>query len=72
MSYKVHIEVGKGKNKAVTESIPLTNKKRVCNYIKRSPLVNSNTKIRVKNLKTRKTTIGTQHKFCSKFNKIEY
>lgn len=38
MAYKVRIEVGKGKNKAVTESIPLPNKKRVCDYIKRSPL----------------------------------
>ena len=70
--YKVRIEVGKGKNKAVTESIPLPNKKRVCNYIKRSPLVRSNTKIKVTNLKNKKIHIGTQSKFCSKFRKNKY
>lgn len=64
MAYKVRIEVGKGKNHSVTESIPLPNKKRVCSYIKRSPLVKSNTQVKVKNLRTGKTTIGTQSKFC--------
>jgi len=66
MSYKVRIEVGKGKNRAVTESIPIP-KKKVCGYIKRSPLVKSNTKVRVTNLLTHRTTIGTQGRFCSKF-----
>ena len=66
MTYKVRIEVGKGKNRAVTESIPLPNKKRVCDYIKRSPLVRSNTKVKVTNLRTNKLTIGTQSKFCSR------
>ena len=64
MTYKVRIEVGKGKNHAVTERIPLPNKKRVCNYIKRSPLVKSNTKIKVTNLRTKKITFGTQSTFC--------
>ena len=64
MAYKVRIEVGKGKNRAVTESIPLPNKQRVCNYIKRSPLVRSNTKVKVKNLRTGKVEVGTQSKFC--------
>ena len=64
MAYKVRIEVGKGKNKTVTESISLPTKKRVCNYIKRSPLVRSNTKVKVTNLRTNKSTIGTQSKFC--------
>lgn len=64
MPYKVRIEVGKGKNKAVTESIPLPNKKRVCNYIRRSPLVKSNTKIKVKNLRNNKTITGTEGRFC--------
>jgi hypothetical protein len=68
MTYKVRIEVGKGKNKAITESIPL-NKARVCNYIKRSPLVKSNTKVKVTNVRTGKILIGTQYKFCSKFTK---
>jgi len=66
MAYKVRVEVGKGKNKAVTESIPLPNKQRVCNYIKRSPLVRSNTNIKVKNLRTGKVTTGTQSKFCGR------
>jgi len=66
MSYKVRIEVGKGKNKSVTESIPLPNKKRVCAYIKRSPLVKSNTQVKVTDLKNDKTEIGTQFHFCRK------
>ena len=68
MPYKVRVEVGKGKNKAVTESIPLL-KKRVCSYIKRNPLVKSNTKVKVTNTQTGKTQIGTQSKFCSRFRK---
>ena len=64
MTYKVRIESGKGKNQSITESIPLPNKQRVCNYIKRSPLVKSNTKIKVTNLQTKKVSIGTQSKFC--------
>ena len=44
MAFKVRIEVGKGKNRSVSESIPLPNKKRVCSFIKRSPFVKSNTK----------------------------
>jgi hypothetical protein len=70
MSYKVRIEVGKGKNRTVTESIPLS-KKRVCSYIKRSPLVKSNTRVKVTNLKTHRTTTGTQGKFCSKFRSFK-
>lgn len=68
MTYKVLVEVGKGKNKAVTESIPLPSKDRVCNYIKRNPLVKSNTKVKVTNLNTKKVTIGTQAKFCIRRN----
>lgn len=64
MTYKVRVEVGKGKNHSVTESIPLPSKDRVCNYIKRSPLVKSNTKVKVTNLQTGKVTVGTQAKFC--------
>ena len=63
MSYIVRIEVGKGKNKAVSQSIPLPNKKRVENFIKRSPLVKSNTKIKLKNTRTKKITTGTIGKF---------
>lgn len=64
MTYKVRIEVGKGKNKAITESIPLPNMDRVCNYIKRSPLVRSNTKVKVTDLRTKKVHIETRSKFC--------
>lgn len=72
MSYKVRIEVGKGKNRAVTESIALPNKKRVCAYIKRSPLVKSNTTVKVTNLSNGRVTTGKQHKFCSKLREIDY
>ncbi|HEY0087317.1 MAG TPA: hypothetical protein VGB37_00645 [Candidatus Lokiarchaeia archaeon] len=72
MAYKVRVEVGKGKNRAVTESISLPSKKRVCNYIKRSPLVKSNTNVKVTNLSNGKVTIGTQSKFCSKIRKVDF
>lgn len=72
MAYIVRVEVGKGKNKAITQSISLPNKKRVCNYIKRNPLVRSNTSVKVTNLITKKSYIGTQGKFCNKFSKIKY
>ena len=63
MTYIVRVEVGKGKNKAITQSIPLPNKKRVSNYIKRNPLVRSNTDIKVKNTRTKKTVTGKQSRF---------
>ena len=72
MSYTVFIQSGKGKNKATMGSIHLPSKKRVCNYIKRNPLVKSNTKIEVKNLKNNKTIYGTQSQFCNKFRKMEW
>ncbi len=67
MTYKVRIEVGRGKNKSVTESIPLSNKQRVCDYIKRSPLVKSNTNVKVTNIQTRENKIGTRSRFCNRF-----
>ncbi|MCX6748482.1 MAG: hypothetical protein NT076_02660 [Candidatus Pacearchaeota archaeon] len=72
MSYKVRVEVGKGKNKSVTESIPLPSKKRVCGYIKKNPLVKSNTNVRVTNLSNGKVTTGKQSKFCSKIRKVDF
>ena len=64
MAFKVSIKVGKGKNRSVMESIPLPNKKRVCEFIKRNPLVKSNTNIKVRNTLTKKTTTGKRAKFC--------
>ena len=63
MSYTVRVEVGKGKNRTVMQSIPLP-KKRVCGYIKRNPAVRSNTKVKVTNLKNKKLMILTQSTFC--------
>ena len=63
MTYKVFIEVGKGKKKATMGSIPLSNKEKVSNYIKRNPLVRSNTKIEVKNIRTGKVIKATQGRF---------
>ena len=68
MAYVVRVEVGKGKNRSVTQSIPLS-KKRACAYIKRNPLVRSNTKVKVTNMKTGNTQTGTQGKFCNRFGK---
>ncbi len=66
MAYIVRVEVGKGKNKAITQSIPLPSKKRVCNYIRRNPLVRSNTQVKVTNTRNKKTLIGNQSTFCSR------
>lgn len=43
MAYKVFVSVGKGKNRATAGSIPLPTRSRVEQYIKKSPLINSNT-----------------------------
>lgn len=64
MAYKVRVEIGKGKNHAVSESIPLPNRQRVCRFIRENPMVRSNTQVRVTNLRTGKVTIGNQAKFC--------
>lgn len=63
MAYKVFITTGRGKNKSTAGSIELPNKERVSRYIKRSPLVRSNTKIEVENIRSGKKTTGTQGKF---------
>ena len=63
MAFIVKIKVGKGKNITRTQSIPLPNKDRVCRYVRKSPLVKSNTNIRVTNTKTKKTVTGKQGKF---------
>lgn len=63
MTYIVKIKVGKGKDMARTQSVPLPNKSRVERYIKRSPLVKSNTKIIVTNTTSKKTVTGTEGKF---------
>jgi len=68
MTYKIRVEVGKGKNRAVTESTPIP-KKRVCSWIKENPLVRSNTQVKVTNIKTKEVQIGTQSKFCNRFRK---
>lgn len=63
MAYKIFVEVGKGKNKSTSGSTPLPNKSRVENWIRRSPLIRSNTKIKVTNTRTGKITTGTQGRF---------
>lgn len=67
MPYVVRVEVGKGKNRAVTQSIPLPNKKRMCAYIQRNPLIRSNTKFKVTNIKTGKSEKGNEAHFYSKY-----
>lgn len=63
MAYKVRIEVGRGKNKTVSQSVPLPNRDRVRGFISRSPLVKSNTQIKVTNTRKKKTITGTQGRF---------
>jgi len=68
MAYIVKVETGKGKNKSVSQSIPLPNQKRVCNWIKRNPMVKSNTNIKVTNTRTKKTSAGKESRFCVRRN----
>jgi len=63
MAYKVFVEVGRGKNRATMRSVPLKTKQKVFDYIKRNPLVRSNTKVKVTNTRTGKTIIATQGRF---------
>lgn len=63
MSYKVFVEVGKGKNRSTSGSVSLSNKQKVSNWIKKSPFVRSNTNVKVTNLKTGKTITATRGRF---------
>lgn len=60
MAYIIKGSAGKGKNKATVGSIPLPNKERVRNYLKRSPLGNSNTEFTVRDTRKKKTYSGTR------------
>jgi hypothetical protein len=62
MAYKVFVSVGKGKNRATAGSIPLPTRSRVEQYIKRSPLIRSNTDVQVKIPKGR-TIVGKPNRF---------
>jgi hypothetical protein len=61
MAWIVRVETGKGKNKSISQSIPLPNKSRVRAWAKRHPMIKSNTKVTIKNTTTKKTitTTGT-------------
>ena len=65
MSFKVRIDIGKGKNRAVSESTPLLYKKDVVRWIKQNPLGNANTLVSIKDLKTNKIISGRRLKFSS-------
>ena len=61
--YIVRIEIGKGKRKSISQSIPLPTKMRVNTYIRKHPLVKSNTTIKVTNTRTKKTIIDKPARF---------
>lgn len=63
MAYKVRIDVGKGKNRSVSQSVPLSKKEDVARWVRTHPFGNSNTKIEVKNLNTGKVITGRKLKF---------
>ena len=63
MAYKVRIDIGRGKNRAVSESTLLSNKDDVAQWVKKHPLGNSNTQIKVKNLNTGKVITGRKLRF---------
>ena len=63
MAYKVRIDIGKGKNRAVSESTQLSNKEDVARWLKHHPLGNSNTKVEVRNVDTGKVMTGRKLRF---------
>jgi hypothetical protein len=58
MSYKVFIETGRGKNYCSVGSTPLKNKEAVIRWIKKAPIGNDRTKVKVFNTRTKKTLTG--------------
>jgi hypothetical protein len=65
MGYKAFIQTGSIKNKtyASAGSIVLPTKQRLSDYVRRSPIGNSKTKVRVINTKTGKESIGSKLHF---------
>ena len=61
MAWIVRVEIGKGKNKTVRQSIPLPNQERVRAWAKRNSSIKSNTPVRITNTTTKKskTTTGS-------------
>lgn len=64
MGYVVRVEVGKGKNRSVMESIILPTPERVMAYCKRNPLIRSNTRVQITNTKTRKQIVTSGDGAC--------
>jgi|TARA_Y100000310_G_C20494540_1_gene720859 hypothetical protein len=60
MAYIINIQTGKGKNFTRTRSVPLPNKKRVRSWVKRNPVGNINTKITIRNTRTKRTITTTK------------
>jgi len=63
MSYKVYIEVGKGEEKAISESTELSSKEDVSRWVKSHPFGNINTKIKIKDLSSGKIVSGKKVRF---------
>lgn len=63
MAYLVRIEIRKGKLKTVTSSTPLRTKEDVVRWVRRNPVGNSNTKVKVTNTITKKSIIGSKMGF---------
>lgn len=63
MAYRVNIAIGKGKNLTTSSSIPLANKIKVRNWLKKSSIGNYKTNISVENLKTKKIYYGRKIHF---------
>lgn len=59
MAWIIRVEKGRGKNKSVSQSTPLPNKARVRAWAKRNPMIKSNTKVTIKNTRTKKTITTT-------------
>lgn len=71
MAYVVRVETGKGMNRAITQSVPLPNKERVAIYIRKNPLIRSNTNVYVFNTITRKGITGKPYNFTSRLGKFQ-
>jgi hypothetical protein len=72
MSYRVFITTGKGKNYTSVGSTPLKNRQSVISWIKRQPLGNDRTKVRVTNTTTKKVMVGSKLYFYHKLKPKNY
>ena len=65
MAYIVRIEVGRGFNRTIRQSIPLPSRNRVAIYINKNSSIRANTDVKVTNTITKKSIIKKPYYFTN-------